>query len=298
MHIQTHKDRIWLAGCQEKENRAKELLDSASIQHCLVDAWMGDPHENLATDNHFRYDTQYINLAPQFWNIYLCNKLDDNVEPVHDYCCFMNRISGERLLVLYRLYLAQLLNKGIVGFNCLYHDMDPTVEQRQQNFEKCHQDVEPWLDQYWPINQVLQHQMPMVVDHDPDSAALHSKMNFVIETYVNDTVIAFSEKIFRALQTPRPWVLFCSPDSVKTLREYGFDVLDDIVDHGYDHIENAEDRLNHIIEMLRDPKPVDKNRCNQAVEHNQRLLASWQTQWNSRIYGIVDRVLIPNKIYI
>lgn len=298
MHIQTHKDRIWLTGCQEKENRAKELLDSASIQHCLVDAWMGDPHENLATDNHFRFDVQYTNLAPHFWSIFACSELEDNVDPTYDYCCFMNRISGERSLVLYKLYLSQLLQKGIVAFNCLYHDMDPTVEQRQQNFEQVHLDESPFLDQYWPINQVLKHQMPMTTKYDPDTAALQSKINFVVETYVSDSVIAFSEKIFRALQTPRPWVLFCSPDSVETLRNYDFDVLDDVVDHSYDKIENMEDRLNQIINLLHNVKQVDKQRCKEAADHNTRLLHSWQTQWNSRLYGIIDRATITKKIYI
>ena len=67
---------------------------------------------------------------------------------------------------------------------------------------------------------------------------------------MNEDHVVFSEKLFRALQLPRPWMLFCSPQSVKLLKSYGFDVLDDYVDHGYDEEFHKGNRMNMLLDQL------------------------------------------------
>lgn len=290
MHITTHQDRIWQAGCQQKEDDISDYLSSYSVDHLLVDAIKCHPHEldkNFVTDNQFRTSANYKNLAPEFWHIYRCPATTENIYPNKHFNVMMNRISGERLMLLYMLKEADLLHKGLIGFNCLYHDMDPDQLQRQANFSQVHNDC-GW--HHWDkLHAELKPDMPMLLDIDPDTAAMRSDITLVVESYVSDSVIAFSEKIFRALQTPRPWILFCSPGSVAVLRETGFDVMDDVVDHSYDKIVNVEQRLQAIITELKKLKYFFLPRYQQAVETNQQLLDKLELQWSYKLQSIVEQ---------
>ena len=289
MHISTHHDRIWQAGCQQKEDKISDILKSNDIEHTLVDAIKCNPHKlskNYATDNQFRTIAEYINLAPEFWHIYRCPAMSKNIYPNKHFNVMMNRISGERLMLLYMLKQAKLFEKGLIGFNCLYHDRDPDQSQRQSNFSQVHNDC-GW-HQWDKIHNELKPQMPMLLDMDPDTAAMRSDITLVVESYISDAVIAFSEKIFRALQTPRPWILFCSPGSVDVLRSAGFDVMDDVVDHSYDNIVNAEQRLQAIITELKKLKYFFLPRYKQAVQTNQAVLDQLGSQWSYKLQSILD----------
>ena len=286
MHISTHHDRIWSAGCQQKEDAIAQALSEHNIAHTLVDVIRDDLHTNYATDNQFHSPVEYINLAPEFWHIYRCPAISENIYPNKHFNVMMNRISGERLMLLYMLKQAQLFEKGLIGFNCLYHDRDPDQLQRQANFSRVHEDC-GW-HQWNELHKELLHEMPLLLDMDPDTAAMSSDITLVVESYVSDSVIAFSEKIFRALQTPRPWILFCSPGSVDVLRSAGFDVLDDVVDHSYDEIVNVEQRLQAIIMELKKLKYFFLPRYKQAVETNQAILDTLKHQWSYKLQSILD----------
>lgn len=290
MHIKTHYDRIWQAGCQEEEDIIKLDLDIEGIPHCVVDAVQSDLSQlpkNFATDNHFRIPVDYQNLAPEFWYIYKCPPMHYDEKPSYRYNCMMNRISGERLMLLYMLEEHDLLEDGLVSFNCLYHDMDPGVSQRQENFSKVHKET-GW-SKWQHLHDKLIQQMPRTLPGiDPDIAAMSSYCTLVVESYVSDTVIAFSEKIFRALQTPRPWLLFSSPGSVNILRQYGFDVMDDIIDHHYDEIVDAEQRCREIVKSLQQPIDYLVPRYKRAVETNQALLEQLKHQWSYKFQSILS----------
>ena len=286
MHISTHQDRIWLAGCQQKEDNISKTLSKHNIPHTLVDVSRDDIHKNYATDNQFKVPVNYTNLAPEFWHIYRCPSIQNNIYPDKHFNVMMNRISGERLMLLYMLKEAGLFNKGYIGFNCLYHDVDPDITQRQANFGQVHTEC-AW--HHWnEMHNSLKSSMPMLLDMDPDTGAMRSDITLVVESYVSNTVIAFSEKIFRALQTPRPWILFCSPGSVAVLRNAGFDVMDDVVDHSYDDIVNVEQRLQAIIKELHKPKYFYLPRYKQAVETNQAILDKLKHQWSYKLQSILD----------
>ena len=289
MLISTHQERIWYAGCQQREDDIAINLVFNGINNVLVDAVqtnLNNLPQPFASDNQFRVPVEYINLAPEFWHIYRCPSIQDNIYPNKHFNVMMNRISGERLMLLYMLKEAKLFEKGLIGFNCLYHDVDPDQLQRQANFSQVHKGCgwHQWND----LHKELLPKMPLLLDIDPDTAAMRSDITLVVESYVSDTVIAFSEKIFRALQTPRPWILFCSPGSVAVLRNAGFDVLDDVVNHSYDDIVNVEQRLQAIIQELKKFKYFNLPRYQKAVEHNQQLLDQFAVQWSYKLQSIVS----------
>jgi hypothetical protein len=295
--ITTHKDKIWQFGCQLKEDEIIAQLETCTqgqaiikVIDSILTSDIDVPKDKpIITDNHFNNTPEnIIQVGPEFWGIfYFNNNTDFNITPTYDFNCLMNRISGERLMILYKIYERDLLDDNIVSFNCFLPGMErKNLTLRRMDFNDMH------IDQDWPhwndLQEELRPRMPLLLptDMDPDSAMLHSKVTFVVETYSHDNVISYSEKIFRALQTPRPWVLFASPNAVSVLRDYGFDVLDDIVDHcAYDSTVRQERRVDKILNLI--PK-IEFNfiRCASAAAHNRHLLQVLFSQWPAKLEKI------------
>lgn len=124
-----------------------------------------------------------------------------------------------------------------------------------------------------------------------EEAWVQCYLNLVVETYAGDSTITFSEKTFRALQTPAPWMLFACRNSIGYLRDLGFDVLDDLVNHDYDLVYqtglNGIDKIKNWFEcalynlekIKQNTDDVIQQRCLLAAEHNRRLLQTWKKQW-------------------
>ena len=97
-----------------------------------------------------------------------------------------------------------------------------------------------------------------------------------------------SEKIFRCLVTPVPWVVYAGRYTIAKLRELGFDVLDDIVDHSYDPLLEVQYKMSNfagaakktIAHIKSIPWSQAKSRCQAAAFHNQTLLAELSRIWN------------------
>ena len=291
MHISTHHDKIWSSDCFVKETAILKILRShakhgQSIR--LVDCITDDDGPVIVTDNQFNTPREnIIDLAPEFWAIYqTAVDIHADVKPTKQFNCLMNRVSGERLIMLYKLVERNMLGQGFVSFNCLYHDRDPSVEQRQLNFTHAHYShVAPRWNM---LNDQLRNIMPFLLEgNDPDQAAALSVVTIVVESYVSDDVIAVSEKIFRALQTPRAWLLVCSPNTVKCLRDAGFDVLDDIVDHSYDSVIDMEQRMDRIVDQV-NTVTHDHERCCQAVAHNRRRLHELGQAWPAKLSQVLQ----------
>jgi hypothetical protein len=128
-----------------------------------------------------------------------------------------------------------------------------------------------------------------------EQCVIDSNIGVILETYISDDHIAFSEKIFRALQLPRPWMLYCSPQAVGYLRRYGFDVLDDYVDHSYDNQPIHSDRLQCILDQLetfvhRQYSPNDYDRFKQAADHNRNLLLKFSHAWPAKLAQALDKI--------
>jgi hypothetical protein len=128
-----------------------------------------------------------------------------------------------------------------------------------------------------------------------EQSIIDSKISLVLETYTSDSHIVFSEKLFRVLQMPRPWLLYCSPQSLHHLRQAGFDLLDDYVDHSYDNIDTHFQRLDTILDQLQ--HKIDSNyneqdyaRFRQAASHNRNLLIKFNHAWPNKLAEIKKQV--------
>tara|TARA_Y100000389_G_C17360968_1_gene463737 strand:- start:61 stop:771 length:711 start_codon:yes stop_codon:yes gene_type:complete len=199
--------------------------------------------------------SKIISAIPEYWSIYAFQPQYINKPSSQTFNCFMARARGDRDRVFDLLQHRNLLEHGFVSY--LAHDYD-TVNSHG-TLEQC------------------------VID---------SKISLVIETYTVDTQIAFSEKIFRALQLPRPWLLYCSPHSIALLKTHGFDVLEDYVDISYDRVEQHWDRMDLIINQLetfinRQYTRRDYERFEQAAVSNQALLEQFARDWPIELENIM-----------
>ena len=279
--MELYSDKIWISDPRERQT-VKTLADH--IQACgytiakqddnnfgypyvftkdnktlacrLVD--LVEDADIVITDNHPLQPTtgKRISVLPEFWGQWHFKPEYEDRDSSISYNCFMNRERGDRDRVFALLKQRNILDKGLVS----YLDRDYDTVNRHGTLEQC------------------------IID---------TNVSLILETYTRDEAIVFSEKIFRAIQLPRPWLLYCSPFSIELLRSHGFDVLDDMVDTTYDTEKNHWMRLDIILDQLetfidRQYTRSDYERFKQAATHNQQLLASLLHSWPEKLKTVMS----------
>jgi hypothetical protein len=319
VNVETHSDGIWISEQREKDTvdqLCQLLLSQGCVpvtQDCnnfgypyvytlgnrhiycrLVDSvFLPTPQARyqtsavVITDNHplTSISGRMISLLPEFWSIWRFDPVYADGPATRGYNCFMNRIRGDRLTVFYELIKRNLLDQGFVSFNC------GAEEYLQQHIESD-------LYRYAYQHQVGQNLIPYnsVESHGTlEQCIVDSNISLIMETYASDSHTVFSEKIFRALQLPRPWLLYSSPGAVGLLQSHGFDVLADCVDTGYDQIVNHGNRLQIIMNQLetvvdRVYSDQDYKRFAQAADHNCQLLQQFARAWPGRLNQVFDQI--------
>jgi hypothetical protein len=214
-----------------------------------------------------------LELYPEYWHVYHYHPSYLDRPATHGYNCFMNRVCQDRGHTFQELKRRNILAQGLVSFNNLRPGLSSSTAQ-------------DLLDYGDPYNNLINSLEQCVID---------SNISLILETYISNDHITFSEKIFRALQLPRPWLLYCSPQAVGYLRRYGFDVLDDYVDHSYDHQPIHSDRLQCILDQLetfvyRQYNRNDYDRFEQAANHNRNLLLKFANEWPAKLAQVLDEI--------
>lgn len=284
-HIISHTRSIWQRGSQQV---VVSLVDDA--WDCATDRGQDTPYlfdadTMVVTDNWINTPTVYqvARLPDSFYGIYSYVPNNQAWTPDRDYTFAVNRIDFRRMRILLNLHQRLGIDQGYVNFNCvLGRDTDP-----QQNFNALlayatHNEL--------PMFRQLSHMMPVKnysVDHD--QTYTHSWLNIMVETYSGDNVVSISEKIFRCLVTPAPWIAYSGRYTIARLRSLGFDVLDDIIDHRYDRLIEAHHKMLEFVNTAQGTitslKTQDQTeleqRCITAAQHNQQLLSAMRDDWAS-----------------
>jgi len=292
IHAETSKYNRLLANQKSKNILLSELIDA--VRHETIGN-LQKVHDKifLITEQDATNLPQNVvlhKLPQEYYGCYYTEQIpNDQYIIKKDFNCFLNRIDPIRQTWFYLLFNRGLLDRGYVSFN-IAHDRLPhlTHLSKFEVFDLFHQD---FLSGFDNIKQEIRDIVPFknFVDNDDlFSIALESKISVVVETYFERTdVKTFSEKTFRAIQLPRPWLLFAATGCVSRLRSMGFDVYDDIVDHNYDRFDTSVscvDRQEAILSQLSvllDLKftPSLIKRLTQGSTHNRRLLQDWNSKW-------------------
>jgi len=277
---QKHQQRVYIAVVDD-------VVRFASQDQSAFDLF--GHRDILVTDNWISQPIQaQICALPKSWTgiySYIPASIDHAI-PTRNFGFCVNRLDHERLAVFCELARISRLEQDVYGnVNCESHDQNLSDHQKQEAAHEIFQSMQTPIQHsidatYWKIKR----QLPFR-NHNLSVEQVHgaSRINIVMETYCQDHTVALSEKIFRALVTPRPWVVYAGRYAVARLRQLGFDVLDDLVDHNnYDDL-TSRDQLKYqaIVSTALDTVNTHSDavgRCQQAAEHNQQLLAHYRSQ--------------------
>jgi len=257
------------------------FVDSVFLER--PEAW--NQPETIITDNIPLQPVagELISVLPEFWSVWQFDPVYTDRPATRAYNCFMNRPRGDRTRVFYELLKRNILEQGIVSFNVNTDEYETQFVKANLNTYQTEYDLGKDKVPYNNLTDTL------------EQCIIDSRVSLVLETYTSDTHIVFSEKIFRVLQLPRPWLLYCSPGAVTSLRSYGFDVLDDYVDHNYDQTVQHGTRLPLILDQLetfinRDYGEQDYQRFKQAADHNQQLLQQFTRAWPDKLATVLNKI--------
>jgi len=318
-HVKTHTDGIWISSIHET-NIVKQLsqqlmargfvsrfqnADNFGYPYCYArdnlqvdcrvvdsvfftnpDLWT-DSNAVVITDNYpiNPVPGQLISVLPEFWSIWQFEPNYIDRPATMDYNCFMNRPRGDRSVTFYELIKRDLLDQGFVSYNCIQDEYEQEfVKAELHTYQPQHLHGQPLI----PYNTVESH-------GTLEQCIVDSRVSLILETYVSDSHIVFSEKLFRCLQLPRPWLLYCSPGSVQLLQAHGFDVLADYVNIDYDQITTHSTRLQAILDQLetfvdRQYQDQDYLRFAQAASHNRQLLQKFTQAWPTKLNAVLTQI--------
>jgi hypothetical protein len=272
----------------------------------------------VITDNCVTVPTQFdvLRLPSSFYGIYAHEPDTKEWEPDRRFGLSVNRLDAKRIQLFLEIALRTWLAKtsfdelDYINFNCWSWDGDNTTPTGlKENFINQYNNLEPQYQKaFSEVFQIYSKQMPLY-NHKltTEEAHLKSWLNIVAETYSSDCNVALSEKMFRALCLPAPWVTWSGKYTVAHLRSLGFDTLNDLIEHKYDSAielktagwgDKLTDFVFECIDTVNKFNQSDfsrlQSRCNEAAIHNRKLLADMQKAWPSDfaawLPGFLDRL--------
>lgn len=282
--------KTWTVAEPECHNLCHRLqVDCYLIDAMPVDEWISGGCRPCVTNSIILSQVpnaeKIIRTADTFYGVYYHNyPIPTRINPSKSFNCLMNRMDTIRQACLYQLVRKKIFDQGYISFNLdvtripWYQNWNP-IEAFQHQFDSM-------MQIFKEEHEIIKNKMPYRNFHsnaDITDVLLDSKITLILETYFDrNDVITYSEKIFRSLQLPRPWLLFSHKHAVKYLRLIGFDVLDDIIDHSqYDNIDFSIERQSQILTLLEKhiDKDLDHERLERAAMTNQTLLKKFSHVW-------------------
>jgi len=259
------------------------FIDSVFLED--AEAWTRPSPSAIITDNIPLRPVagELLSVVPEFWHIWKFDPVYQSRPATWAYNCFMNRARGDRSRVFYELLRRNILTQGLVSYNI-------NVAEYEQQY------INNELQKYTVEHNIGKNLIPHNnLTNTLEQCIIDSCVSLILETYTSDNHVVFSEKLFRCLQMPRPWLLYCSPGSVNYLRVHGFDVLDDYVDHEYDNVAVHAHRLAMVLDQLetfinKQFNDQDYLRFEQAAKHNRSLLDKFTLAWPIKFMEILNRI--------
>jgi hypothetical protein len=105
---------------------------------------------------------------------------------------------------------------------------------------------------------------------------ISTEFEVVLETLFDDQRQQLTEKILRPIACKQPFILASSPGVLEYLRSYGFQTFSDIFNEDYDLIQDPVDRLNQIIQTMKEIatwtpkyKSIQMKKINEITKFNQ-----------------------------
>lgn len=235
-----------------------------------------------------------VTLAPEYFGTYHQNFQYVNVKPTKLFNCFINRGCEFRQSWMYQFVRHNLLDQGHISYWCEHRLGESTPKE---HFEKLFTGNEIFAKEHHQLQGKIPYKN---FTSSLEQAIIDSQKTVILETFFDDPdANIFTEKIWRSIQLPRPWLLFSSVGSVSCLRDWGFDVFDDYIDHSYDQEPLNFVRQTIILNQLSNPinytDTVLEN-FEQRAQHNRQLLLTLQTKWPDKFKEVLEKISMLEHI--
>jgi len=171
-----------------------------------------------------------------------------------------------------------------------FKDMLFTVHAEQFDLEKEKKEIENYhtidptiISKYQSLIQDLPKQRRNGDYHSSHHPAYtDSFVNLVTETSVRQVEIFMSEKTFKPFTTGQMALWLGNPGAVNWLRRLGFDVFDDVIDHGYDMVTDWHHRIELIHQQLDRLSNLDLHQL--FVDTQERRLYNQQMLYSEKVH--------------
>ena len=292
-------NKVWRRGDRTVVTCLVDDFSTCSTNYSTALPYLFDRNTVVITDNRVNVPTQYqvCQLPASFFGIYAHQPEHSKWTPDRRFNFSVNRLDAKRLLLFLELQLRYMDmpdadRLDYVNFNCWSWDGDNNSDEGlAANFERQYNMLEEQFREVYDETYTrLEHKMPMR-NHNlgHEDAHVRAYLNIVMETYSSDTTVALSEKTFRALCLPVPWMLYSGKHTVAYLNSLGFDVLFDVVEHRYDSmIENktaayGDKMVDFLFEGVEAVERMQAQRpwmrAEQAARINQQRLNEMKQSW-------------------
>jgi len=190
-----------------------------------------------------------------------------------DLNCFINSNNPIRQSWFYLLYDRNLLDRGYVSFSGHSHDYPDSPLNGSELFDDIHRKTLQAFDSEYDKIKKLVPFKNFVETGNLCDTIMSTKFSIVIDSYFHRTdALTFTEKTFRVLQTPRPWLLFHTTGSIASLRSLGFYVYDDLIDHSYDDHDTTTNHIQRQQGILSETKKLlDLNVTDSLLDHWEKM---------------------------
>lgn len=229
---------------------------------------------NEYSDNHMSYDNSYF-------------------ADTHDGFLSLNNSCR-----IHRVYLfTQLLKRNLSLDKCSFLFSTGTPNGWQYNRKVFESTLDLLIDERKIdkelCNRALTYPLPKILDYDNTTATfIYNDINYLYKTILNlvsettvgmtegdisnENTYTFTEKTIKPFLVKQIPLFFALPGHINLLREMGFDMYDDIVNHSYDTELDSVKRLDMILDELDRLLKIDlvefKNNNAERFDKNYNLL--------------------------
>lgn len=280
-----------------------EPMIKSENKECVIFDFSYDPFDHIyEIVRNWNVDREYFTLLNNFKNIFHCR----STEKYHNPFIWQYKKGIHETFDKERKHLASCLNgvprksrvdlfyslKVTKNFNKMLYSIYPTnrgITDKEENIKYLKLSnsdldrsiVKNFLDQYgetgfnnFPNDNGYDRGCDHSINH---SAYTDCALNVITETSP-DNAEFFTEKTWKPIYAKQFFVTFNRPFAIKTLKDLGIDVFDDIIDHSYDLEEDYEKRLDLLvkeIDRLLDVDLLEKHKLHsRRLQHNFDLLTS------------------------
>lgn len=234
--------------------------------------WFSSSINNRYNLLNFNFVNQFIFSARQYM---IRDYMQNQNKKIHHYLCQNRQIKENRIIMVRKLFYADILDKGIVSLGVPGEHYDYNLEHSQSLYQNE-------KDNYYEFYKTL----PLVIDDCYNTGVFWNAIDYeqekeiydrytsccfdiVGETYYVYDYNFITEKTTKPIMFKMPFMVVSNPGYLKCLRNLGFVTFPELFDESYDEEPDLEKRTDIIASNA-------KKLCSLTVEELEKKISQIQ----------------------